>query len=468
MEELLALPEQERQRNRKTTFAEYLLACHRLITKPLTIQTDRSLTTKGSITSPNGRICPTFLQPFDFRALQQPLFDEVYRFLHPSDSPPRVFPPLIVIEDRGKQACSPPLASEADLVRHKEAEVENPVKEIIDQLAQIPAARESLSLGDGIVFENHMNTITEEPGRRPSDSSRSVRADQNCVYARNGRRDLLYVVEYKAPHKLPDAFLRAGLRPMNVLEEVVRRVTIPVDSEEKLQYDAELLSCAAVAQPYEYMILSGTPLSILDNGRSQVMLWVREDDPTTLHYCLLNPSLDAAPETDDDLGFRYPFTAVGNRLALTLLALRFPQRSQIWRNNAMNNLHRCDADFEDILRLIPELERKQTPPGSIYRAPHYPVNPRSPYLLRSRRLPAGCNDGALSGNRTDPSDSSDESNDRRPRLPSSPMEHLGERRKRRRTSHSKPSGAHSAESRHPNRAYCTQKCLHGLVCGFES
>ena len=46
----------------------------------------------------------------------------------------RVFPPLIVIEDRGQQACA--LASEADLVRHKEAEVENPVKEIIDQLAQ--------------------------------------------------------------------------------------------------------------------------------------------------------------------------------------------------------------------------------------------------------------------------------------------------------------------------------------------
>ncbi|KAH8431350.1 uncharacterized protein LDX57_009008 [Aspergillus melleus] len=136
-EELVALLEQERQRNRKTTFAEYLHACHRFITKPLTIQTDKSLTTKGSITSPHGRICPTFLQPFDFRAFQQPLFDEVYRFFHPSDSPPRVFPPLIVIEDRGKQACSRPLASEADLVRHKEAEVENPVKEILEQLAQI-------------------------------------------------------------------------------------------------------------------------------------------------------------------------------------------------------------------------------------------------------------------------------------------------------------------------------------------
>jgi hypothetical protein len=128
-----ALLEQERQRNRKTTFAEYLQACHRFITRPLTIQTDRSLTTKGSITSPNGRLCPTFLQPWDFRSFQQPIFDDVYRFFNPSsDSSMRVFPPLIVIEDRGQQACSRPLASEADLVRHKEAEVENPVKEIIE------------------------------------------------------------------------------------------------------------------------------------------------------------------------------------------------------------------------------------------------------------------------------------------------------------------------------------------------
>ncbi|KAH2020787.1 hypothetical protein KXV43_002563 [Aspergillus fumigatus] len=378
----------------------------------------------------------------------------------------RVFPPLIVIEDRGRQACSRPLASEADLVRHKEAEVDNPVKEIIDQLAQIPAARDRFALGDGIVFENHINTITEEPGQRLSDSARGVRADQNCVYARNGNRELLYVIEYKAAHKLPDAFLRAGLRPMNVLDEVVRRVTIPVDPEEKLQYDAELLSCAALAQPFEYMILSGTALSVLDNGRSQVMLWIREEDPETLNYCLLNPSQDVAPEIDDGLGFRYPFTATGNRLALTLLARQFPQRSQIWRNNAMNQLHRWNVDFEDILRLIPESERKQTPPGSIYRAPRYPINPRSPYLLRARQLPAGCNENKLSGNSTDPPDSSDESHDQLPRLPSSPIEGL-ERRKRQRTSHSKPSGSSLNESRRPNREYCTQKCLRGLVCGLR-
>jgi hypothetical protein len=65
-EELLALLRQERERadyerkraeqaeerNWNTTFAEYLRACHCCITKPLTIQTNRSLTTKGSVSNP--------------------------------------------------------------------------------------------------------------------------------------------------------------------------------------------------------------------------------------------------------------------------------------------------------------------------------------------------------------------------------------------------------------------------------
>jgi hypothetical protein len=136
------------------TFAEFFEACHLSISKPLSVQTDRSLTTKGSITSPIGRLCPTYLKPWDFHSAQPFLFDEVYRFFHPtSDSPMRVFPPLLVIEDRGQLACGHPLASEADLRRHQEAEVENPVREVIDRLARLPEARSRVSLAEGVTFE---------------------------------------------------------------------------------------------------------------------------------------------------------------------------------------------------------------------------------------------------------------------------------------------------------------------------
>jgi hypothetical protein len=124
-------------------------------------------------------------------------------------------------------------------VRHQEAEVENPVKEVIDRLACLPAAQCRLPLDGGIIFENHTNTVTEEAGQVQPVDKRTLRADQNCVYIRSGsERSLLYVIEYKAAHKLPDAHLRAGLRPMNMVQEVVQQITLPTDANEKLLYYA--------------------------------------------------------------------------------------------------------------------------------------------------------------------------------------------------------------------------------------
>ncbi|EGE04047.1 hypothetical protein TEQG_03081 [Trichophyton equinum CBS 127.97] len=42
--------------NRPTSFEEFLIACHIYITVPITVQTDSSLTIKGSITAPTGQV----------------------------------------------------------------------------------------------------------------------------------------------------------------------------------------------------------------------------------------------------------------------------------------------------------------------------------------------------------------------------------------------------------------------------
>lgn len=269
-EELLALVEEAEKRaneaeNRAAemtlniSFGEYLEACHRYISKPLAIETNRALTTKGSITSPTGRLCPTFLRHWsEFAREQQSLFDEVYRILHPSSSPPaQVFAPVLVIEDRGRRACRCPLVREAGLMTHQEAEVEEPVTEVISQLVRIPAAQCRFALGDGITIENHTNRFSEEPGQEQKQefAPRRPSSYQNCIYRRkDDDRTLLYISEYRAAQKLPDSYLRAGLRPMNMWEEVVQRLTIPVDPSGKLKYNAERLSCAAVTQAFEYMI----------------------------------------------------------------------------------------------------------------------------------------------------------------------------------------------------------------------
>ena len=55
-------PQIEGKKTRPTTFEEYIRACHALLSKPLRIQTDKSLSTQGSITSPKNKPCPTFLK----------------------------------------------------------------------------------------------------------------------------------------------------------------------------------------------------------------------------------------------------------------------------------------------------------------------------------------------------------------------------------------------------------------------
>jgi hypothetical protein len=53
----------EGKKTRPITFEEYIRACHALLSKPLRIQTNKSLNIQGSITNPKNKPCLTFLKP---------------------------------------------------------------------------------------------------------------------------------------------------------------------------------------------------------------------------------------------------------------------------------------------------------------------------------------------------------------------------------------------------------------------
>ena len=55
--------DEEQTKTRPTTFEEYIRTCHTLLSKSLRVQTDKSLSTQGSITSPKNKPCPTLLKP---------------------------------------------------------------------------------------------------------------------------------------------------------------------------------------------------------------------------------------------------------------------------------------------------------------------------------------------------------------------------------------------------------------------
>jgi hypothetical protein len=69
----------ERQRNQPTTLDEFLEACDLHISKPLAVQTDRSLSTGGGITKPNNRHYPQKLRQWThFPDTQARLFHRVH------------------------------------------------------------------------------------------------------------------------------------------------------------------------------------------------------------------------------------------------------------------------------------------------------------------------------------------------------------------------------------------------------
>ncbi|KAK9773056.1 putative Protein kinase domain-containing protein [Seiridium cardinale] len=281
---------------------------------------------------------------------------------------------------------------------------------------------------------------------------------------------MLYVAEYKAPHKLTAPHLRAGLRLMNIFKEVVNRKTIPTaaDPEARFEYYAEKLTAAAITQTYNYMIEGGLEYGILTTGETIVFLKVDWRDPATLLYHLAEPGPEAAAHPTE-----YHFcTAVAQYLAFTLMALGSPEEGlrshpQEERRRAIDSLQRWAEDFETTLRSIPKNERSP-PTGSTYAPTTYTKTSRSPYVFRNktRRRHTG-DDRPRNPIRRDhdTESSSDESPPGGPDSPS-PSEPPSQVRRSERILAQRPRGGGAGgRGGERGRQYCTQQCLLGLVRG---
>jgi hypothetical protein len=84
---------------------------------PTGMQTDRSLSTQGSITNPKNKPCPTPLKPWtDFPELQQQLFERTYEYI-PLDT--ELFTSTQYFTGLGQDICDRPLAMFAPVPLHR-------------------------------------------------------------------------------------------------------------------------------------------------------------------------------------------------------------------------------------------------------------------------------------------------------------------------------------------------------------
>jgi len=472
--------EDEQRKTRPTSFEEYIRACHTLLSKPLSIQTDKSLSTQGSITSPKNKPCPTLLKPWtDFPVLQQQLFERIYQYIPPDAE---LFSSTQYLTELGQDICDRPLASEKDLEAYQRLAVERPTTHIISHLQRIEEARHTFNLGEGIIFENHANTLSDSneevqqslqdlrissKGHDSGSNPKPRNADQICVYKEaDGTRSLCMVVEYKPSHKLSVFNLRAGLLradkgSLNIPEEVINRITIPTDPEDKFIYHSEWLTTAALTQTYAYMIENGLEYSKLVTGEADVFLQLKEDEPYTLYYHLAEPNIEAEAQSEVDILLCR--TAVSQTLTFCLMALDSKPRSQKWRNHALETACRAVIDHEAILRQIPAEEKTLTPPPSVFHTRIHPFK-RSPIMLRprkSRKARTSCSpaDIIVHEDPQSPPGSSEETSD----VETPSKSRALTRQSRTGQMHSVKSSQAAEETDVLHRQYCTQACLLGLV-----
>ncbi|KAJ9413640.1 hypothetical protein QL093DRAFT_2486717 [Fusarium oxysporum] len=461
--------EASEEQTRLTTLDEYIAACHISVFSRFAIETDPKLTSRGSITNPRDKWCPKNLRPWPAFLDQQKLTFGTLYDTFPTES--RVFENRNFLAGLGNRISQRPIADEKTLEYFLHNSVEDPVRAIIQQLKQVEEVSRAFQIGDGVVFENHphaLSDVAEEVVERETPSTppqtpdhrrdlNQLRPDQICVYrsdnTASSRRTMVYVSEYKPPHKLTAPHLRLGLRAMDIHKEVVNRRTIPtsVDPDARFQYHAEKLTASAMTQTYHYMIESGLEYGLLTTGEAIVFLKVDWDEPETLYYHLAEPG----PEVSAHPNNLQICTAVGQYLA------------QEERLQAMKNLETWTEDFESTLRSIPENERSAS---SDYSPGHEPTTykdvDRSPALPRKMtRRTAACQTGEGSlrkDDRQEPSD--DESAPRPPDTPTPTGRHTrqGTRRSQRLALLAlRPRGGGGEQG----RQFCTQKCLLGMVKG---
>ena len=460
----------EREQNRPTTFVEMLELYHRHTSKPLRIM-ESSQSTQGTYTKPQGNYIPAKLRPWtDFLPSQQGRFEKLRDIWQMQ----RLFPPRLAISHDGKRYCKP-LSSEQGVRSYTWITVETNVRDIFAELLQNDNAKANLNLEGGVKFEDHGNSLNDtnqevqEKAARVRPKERAyIPVDQYSIVERirsndddsdeTTLRDILFLIEYKAAHKLTAETLRSVLGNKDFdIEKLINNPKKPNDEAGKKLHRSEMEAAAAISQLFGYMVQAGTEYGYITTGQLFLFLRVKENEPATAYYHLAVPNEDINEDANEaDLSR----TSISQALLFSLLALESRPRDQQWIRRAAENCGKWIIDDEKVI--------SQMSPGKPTRDPKDPPfrgsgksDVTSSYSTRSKN---SCNDPRPGPKDTGSDRSSDEADDH-----TQPPSHSITTRSKSSagTSGGRNAGAshRRASGKQSNRPFCSQQCMLGLVCG---
>lgn len=353
----------------KTTFAEMLNFYHRYSSPTIRVQ-DVQFSTKGSYTSPKGKYIPNDLKPWsDFEVLQQAQYQKLRAAL-PTQ---RLFEPEIGIKV-ALDKLNTPLSSENAVRIHASIAVETTVRDIMKELLQDHGTKATLKLKEGFKFEDHKNSLgdsnEEVRGRAARPELRqSIPVDQYSIVERtdgvNGDgldtkfNEILFLIEYKAAHKLTSATLQRVLNGQHFnIGELINSSRVPADEEGKQLHRSKIEAAAAISQLFSYMVQNGTEYGYITTGQSYLFLHVKENEPTSAYFHLAVPNEDV---TDDSSK-----SAVSRVLCFSLLALDSKPLGQEWIRSALEVCQKWITNEEKVVEDMSPGEESREPEDSGY------------------------------------------------------------------------------------------------------
>ena len=463
----------------QTDLWSYISSSHN-IWKSLPIVKDSTLTTQGETARPAGRPYPQRIIPWaEFPNQQKASWETLSKQQFVEK---RAYPSAHQLEY--VQRYIEPVSSELDVRIFANHAAENPIKTLVEEVYKDPALRKHFRLKGNTRFENHTNlgpstdpgfdepmqsmslsdppdeTKIEDEAAQSSDPPKRKRrggcADQFCIYQVDGCRDVPAVaIEYKAPHKLTREEVLAGLvGEIRPAEDVINK------DGEGFEFLSRRLLAAVITQCFSYMIERGMLFGYVFTGEVFVFLRIF-DDPTTVYYYVCIPDTDVCEDSEDKLCW----TAVAQIFIFVLLALGTEPPLQSWYRQA-STLDVWEVEYMDILRMIPESDRKSRDP-SAYKPGRWKAFVRSPIKLRSRCAPAkegagtdSDHDSAGGDDETQPNTPTPHSNARRGRKTKETERHVGS------SKHGKEVVNHKSTKIHiKERPFCTHQCILGLSRG---
>ncbi|KAI1935734.1 hypothetical protein LOZ57_006872 [Ophidiomyces ophidiicola] len=475
---------EEREQKQPTTIFEFLDGCHTHLFRGLTVR-NAKYSTKGDLSNPDGKLRRERIRQWPHFAIEQ---GRIWKDLTGVDFVlERHFKSLHGLAESGAELQTEKTGSELDLRQFQHETLTRPVRSVVTKLHWNMQIRQHFRLLGGITFENHGNTLSEEStetrsaeGLRPTKLRKTGRvnatpvttprssrplADEFCVYNKGAGENIpAYIVELKAPHKLPLSAIRSTLHDMD-LEEVLLHTP---DEPEEVAGRREM--AAVITQAFSYMIKSGVGYGYVGTGEAFIFLHVGKD-PTTVFYYLSTPGGDVGESTGytgrTDSPNRLHLTAVGQVLAFTLRAMQAEPYCQMWRMEVEARLKPWRLVYRDnavVSSPLTATTQEYTPEhqNRVDYASRSPVVTRPKKSLRLRSSP--CNPTSVSPR--SPVNSSDEdptdltsSPSKAPRRPPNVMVVVPSRRS------DQPSSQKYSENQSRSRPYCTHRCLLGLSKG---